>query len=201
MVQTPVWTSMKLLIDRALQSLETPFAMRVFFLLSFLDSALLPIPVETLSLPMLAARRNPWPIAVWGTVASVLGGIAGYLIGYALLNSVGMWLSDLYGLTARFEELKSEADANLASGAWIVFVGAVAPIPFKLVTIAAGAIGFSFPLFLLVSSVGRGVRFAAFSLGFHFFGDELRGLLSAHLRGAAAVVLVVMVAGMAMILV
>ncbi|MEM0969298.1 MAG: DedA family protein, partial [Verrucomicrobiota bacterium] len=73
---------MKPLIEKALSSLEKPLAMRIFFLISFLESALLPIPIESLSIPLFTARKNPWPIVIWGTVRSVAGGMVGYLIGF-----------------------------------------------------------------------------------------------------------------------
>ncbi len=186
---------MKPLIEKALSSLEKPIAMRIFFLVSFLESALLPVPIESLSIPLLTARRNPWPIAVWGSLSSVLGGAAGFFIGYALFGTVGTWIVETYGVTAQYEDLKVQVSENMSKGSWVIFLGAVMPIPFKLVSIAAGAIGFSFPVFLLVAAFGRTLRYSAFALAFHFFGDHLRGFIHARPRLMSVVICVVMIAG------
>lgn len=173
--------------------------MRIFFLLSFLESAFLPVPIESLSIPLLTARKNPWPIAFWGSVSSILGCIVGFLIGCFLLSTVGEWMISNYGMTEKFAEIKQVASENTAKGSWIVFLGAVSPIPFKLVSIAAGAIGFPFLIFLLIASIGRSLRFAAFAVAFHFFGDQLRGWVKTRPRMMTIIIVAVMVLGFALL--
>lgn len=169
--------------------------MRIFFLLSFLESALIPIPIESLSIPLLTARRNPWPVALWGSISSTLGGVAGYLIGFALFGTLGQWMIEVYGFTEKFEQVKAQANENLWKGCWVVFLGAISPIPFKLVSIAAGAVSFSFPLFLLVAAFGRTLRYCLFALAFHIFGDKLRDWVQSRPRMMAAIIVVIMILG------
>jgi len=190
----------KFLIEKALNVLEKPLAMRIFFLISFLESAFLPIPVESLSIPLLTARENPWPIAIWGTVSSVLGGIVGYLIGLVLFETVGQLIINVYGLQEQYESITATADENLLKGSWIVLLGAVSPLPFKLVSIAAGTIGFHFLVFMVVATVGRAIRFFAFAAAFHFFGDRLRAIIHRYPRAMSVLVILVMLAGFGLLL-
>lgn len=144
------------LYDRVIRWARHRHAERYLVGLSFAESSFFPIPPEALLVPMtLAEPRKGWRFALATTVASVLGGAAGYAIGLfaadavePLLRSVGYW--DEYQLaTAWF-------------GTWgflAVFVAGISPVPYKISTIAAGALHMLFPLFMLASVVGRGARF------------------------------------------
>lgn len=124
--------------------------------LSFAESSFFPVPPDVLLAPMALARPDKaWNYALLTTLASVLGGILGYVIGLfafelvePLIRDWGYW--DAY-LRARdwFERW----------GFWAVFLAGVSPIPYKVFTITAGVIAMSFPLFVLASIIGRGVRF------------------------------------------
>jgi membrane protein YqaA with SNARE-associated domain len=192
---------MKTLIERALTSLEKPIAMRIFVVVSFLESALLPIPVETLSIPLLTSRPNPWPVAFWGSLSSVLGGVAGYFIGLALFDTLGRWLIELYGVTDQYLALTREASADLSDGSWLIMVGAVTPIPFKLVSIAAGAVQFPFLVFVVVATLGRSLRFTAFAFAFHCFGDRLREIIHRRPTLISTLVVVLLIGGFAILLI
>jgi len=190
---------MKPLIEKALSSLEKPIAMRIFVLISFLESALLPIPIESLSIPLLTARKNPWPIAFWGSISSVLGGIAGYFIGFALFETLGQWIIQTYGMQEQYENLKITAASNLGKGAWLIIIGAITPIPFKLVSIACGAVHFHFLIFVLMAVIGRSARYFFFSLAFHIFGDRLRQFVHERPRLMTVVIVLVMIGGFALV--
>ncbi len=173
--------------------------MRIFFLVSFLESALLPIPIESLSIPLLTARKNPWPIALWGSVSSVLGGMVGYLIGFALFGTLGRWIIETYGVGEQYEQIKTIASENLWKASWVVFLGAITPIPFKLVSIACGAVQIPFLVFLAVAAFGRSLRYSLFALAFHVFGDRLRRVVHEHPRAMSALIIVVMIGGFALL--
>ncbi len=124
--------------------------------LSFAESSFFPIPPDVMLAPMALARRNrAWIYALITTVASVLGGVLGYLIGMYGLEAVepvlqnhGYW--DKY-LTAQewFEKW----------GFWAVFIAGFSPIPYKVFTISAGAAAMSLLPFVVASLIGRGARF------------------------------------------
>ncbi len=123
---------------------------------SFAESSFFPIPPDIMLAPMVIARPTcAWRFALLTTVASVLGGAFGYLIGTfffdvaePLIRQVGYW--DYYLLVrAWFDQW----------GVWTIFIAAFTPIPYKVFTIAAGAVAMAFLPFVLASLVGRGARF------------------------------------------
>ena len=144
------------LYDSALRWARHRHAERYLAGLSFAESSFFPIPPEAILVPMtLAEPRRGWRFALVTTVASVLGGAAGYAIGWfaadavePILRSVGYW--DGYLLAIEW----------FAMWGFLAVLGAgFSPIPYKIFTIAAGALHMLFPLFVLASLVGRGARF------------------------------------------
>lgn len=124
--------------------------------LSFAESSFFPIPPDTMLAPMALARpEQAWRLATLTTVMSVLGGVAGYLIGWLafdlvapLLHSAGYWEGYL-AVREWFDRW----------GFWAIFVAGFSPIPYKLFTIAAGVINMAFLPFVVASAIGRGARF------------------------------------------
>ena len=124
--------------------------------LSFAESSFFPIPPDVMLAPMaLAKPERAWQFALLTTVASVLGGILGYLIGMfafemiePLLHSAGYWEKYLQ-TRAWFDEW----------GIWVVFIAGFSPIPYKVFTITAGVVSMVFIPFVIASAIGRGARF------------------------------------------
>jgi membrane protein YqaA with SNARE-associated domain len=147
-------------------------APRALAVVSFAESSFFPIPPDVLLVPMvLADRARAWFYAALCTVASVLGGLAGYAIGYFLFETIGRWIVDLYGMHKAFEAFRaSYADWGL----WIILIKGLTPIPFKIVTIASGAAKFDLLVFALASLVTRGARFFLVAALVHRFGPPIR---------------------------
>jgi len=123
---------------------------------SFAESSFFPIPPDVMLCPMILARpERAYFYAGVCTVASVLGGILGYAIGY-FLNDVGLWVLSLMGHGDGLEHFKAWFDDW---GLWVILIKGLTPIPYKLVTIASGLAAFSFPVFMAASVVTRGGRF------------------------------------------
>ncbi|MCB1735326.1 MAG: DedA family protein [Gammaproteobacteria bacterium] len=124
--------------------------------LSFAESSFFPIPPDVMLAPMsLAQPEKAWHFAFLTTVASVVGGVAGYFIGVfffdliePLLHDAGYWDRYLHA-RAWFEEW----------GFWAIFIAGFSPIPYKVFTIAAGAMSMAFLPFVVASAIGRGTRF------------------------------------------
>ena len=144
------------LYERVMQWAEHRHAPRYLVGLSFAESSFFPIPPDVMLAPMaLAQPQKAWNFALLTSVASVLGGVAGYLIGAfafelvePLLHSAGYWDSYL------------KAKAWFAEwGFWVVFLAGFTPIPYKIFTITAGVISMAFLPFVLASIVGRSARF------------------------------------------
>jgi membrane protein YqaA with SNARE-associated domain len=109
--------------------------------------------------------------AIVTTVASVLGALLGYLIGAMLMDSVGNWLLDLYD-PHRSNWARVEA-WYLKYGALALLVAAITPIPYKVFTIASGALGMAIVPFVAYSLLGRGLRFGAEGVLLRFFGAPI----------------------------
>ena len=107
---------------------------------SFAESSFFPIPPDIMLIPMvLADRARWWRVAAVCTVASVLGGLAGYAIGAVLWETIGLPLIDFYGYAGKMETFVGHYNEW---GAWIVFTAGLTPIPYKVITIASGVSGF-----------------------------------------------------------
>ena len=125
---------------------------------SFAESSFFPVPPDVMLAPMILARpEKAYFYAFVCTVASVLGGIAGYAIGY-YLTDLGLWLMSLLGHADGLEEFQHWFDRW---GLAVILIKGLTPVPYKLVTIASGLAAFSFPVFVAASVVTRGGRFFA----------------------------------------
>lgn len=167
-------------------------AMRSLAAISFAESSFFPIPPDVMMVPMILARRDQaYRIAAVCTIASVLGAILGYAIGYFLYDSVGLWLVHAYGLSHGIEDFRRWYDQW---GAAIILVKGLTPIPFKLVTIASGFAGFNFPLFLATAMVTRGARFFLAAWLLKRFGEPVQGFIEKRLN-LVGIVTLVMIGG------
>jgi len=145
------------LYDMALRWARHRHAPRYLAGLSFAESSFFPIPPDVMLMPMSLARpeRAMW-FATLTTVASVLGGMAGYAIGYFALE----WVEPLIGEGGRWAAAYSKASQWFDQwGFWAVLLAGFSPIPYKVFTIAAGALAMAFAPFVLASAIGRGARF------------------------------------------
>jgi membrane protein YqaA with SNARE-associated domain len=165
--------------DWAMRQSASPHAMRALGIVAFLESSIFPIPPDAMIVPMVLARpHEAWRIGLVATVASVIGGLAGYLIGYALLETVGQWIIGLYGLADRVAEYQA---AYNRWGLWIILIKGLTPIPYKLVTIASGMAHFSLPVFILASILTRGMRFFLVAGLLRWYGSPIRDFIEARL--------------------
>lgn len=145
------------LYDRVIKWSRHRHAPRYLALLSFSESSFFPIPPDVMLAPMVLARRErAWYLASVTTIASVLGGLLGYLIGWVLFDQIGQPIIDLYGAERQFETVKDWFDQY---GVWVVFVAGFSPIPYKLFTVTSGVLAMALAPFILASAVGRGARF------------------------------------------
>ncbi len=144
------------LYERVLSWASHPHAERYLAALSFAESSFFPIPPDVMLAPMcLADRARAWRFAAITAVASLLGGIAGYAIGFFLFAAIEPWLQQS-GYWPAYVHGKEWFDSW---GVWAVLIAGFSPIPYKVFTIAAGAAVLNFPAFVIASLVGRGARF------------------------------------------
>jgi membrane protein YqaA with SNARE-associated domain len=124
--------------------------------MSFAESSFFPVPPDVMLAPMCLARpERAWRFALLTTVTSVAGGLAGYAIGYFAFEALAPWLQTTKYWTSYQTAVQWFSDY----GFWAVFIAGFSPIPYKVFTIAAGALSMALLPFTLASIIGRGARF------------------------------------------
>jgi membrane protein YqaA with SNARE-associated domain len=180
--------------DRTLAIARGPNAERALFVMSFAESSFFPLPPDLLLGPMAAAEPSKWVrYTLTCTVASVLGGLLGYAIGMFLMDTVGGAILNFFGYAGeRFEALEAQ---YARYGLWVILIKGLTPIPYKLVTIASGALHFSLPVFVAASIVTRGARFTLVAWIFQRFGPQIAPVIEKRMGLILLVVALVIVAG------
>ena len=169
------------------------YAMWGLAVVSFVESSFFPIPPDVMLIPMVVAKRKDWwRIALVCTAASVLGAMLGYAIGAMLFETLGRWLIEFYHAGGTFERLVGWYD----QWGWIgILAGAVTPLPYKVLTIFSGTVGFSIPVFIAVSIVGRGLRFFLVAGLLYWFGEPIRAFIEKRLTLVFVAFMVLLVGG------
>jgi membrane protein YqaA with SNARE-associated domain len=205
------------LYDWVLHWSETPYALPALFLISFAESSFFPIPPDVLLIALvLGSTTRWWRYAAWCTVASVLGGMAGYAIGMVAWETVGIFILEnivhvqLTEVDGREDialpaYLTSQFGASLGGNylfqvydkwnAWIVFVFGLTPLPYKLVTISAGVAQIDFLIFLVSSILSRGLRFFVVAWLLGRFGGHAKDFIDRYFGLAATVFVLLLIGG------
>jgi membrane protein YqaA with SNARE-associated domain len=181
------------LYDWCIDAAHKPHAMWTMGAVAFAESSCFPVPPDVMLIPMALARpERAYIMAAWCTVASVIGGMAGYAIGALLYDSVGAWLIHLYGYGDKVETFRA---AYAQWGAWIILLKGLTPIPYKIVTITSGFAGYNFPLFVVFSIIARGIRFFILAFLLHRYGEQARHIIEKRLGLWVTLVAAVVVIG------
>lgn len=147
--------------------------------ISFIESSVFPIPPDVLIIPMvLAERAKAWLIATVCTIASVAGGLLGYVIGYFLFEQLGQPVLSFYGYTEQFQEFRG---IYREWGFWFVAAAGFTPFPYKVITIASGVLTLNPLVFVVASVVSRGGRFFILCGLLWYFGQPIRGFIERNL--------------------
>ena len=158
---------------------ERPAAPVWLFAIAFAEASFFPIPPDALLIPMaLAQPRKAFWFAFICTCGSVLGGALGYAIGFFLLDKLAQPIIHVYLYDAAFAGFQA---IFAQYGVWVILIKGLTPIPYKIVTIAAGAAAFSFPLFMGASVVTRGGRFFLLATLLRIFGESVREFIEKRL--------------------
>jgi membrane protein YqaA with SNARE-associated domain len=161
--------------------------------IAFAEASFFPIPPDALLVPLALARpRAAWRLAALCTVASVAGGALGYLIGLEVFDQLARPILALYGYGAAYAAFQAKFQEY---GLWIILVKGLTPIPYKIVTIAAGAARFDFGMFMLASLLTRGARFFLVAALLHYFGDSVRVFIERRLTLVTSALAVGIVGG------
>lgn len=181
------------LYDWTLSLAAGPRAPAALGSVSFVESSVFPIPPDILLIPMVIARRDKaWWYALLCTVASVAGGVLGYLIGMFLFEQVAVPILSFYGKMEKFDEFR---DVFNHWGWWFVFIAGLTPFPYKVITIASGVAGLSLPVFVVASIVSRGLRFFVVAGLLYLFGPVIKDFIEKRLGLMFTLFVVLLVGG------
>jgi len=169
----------KRLYDWTMGLANTPHALWALAVVAFLESSVFPIPPDVLMIPMIIARPSrAFVIAGVALIASVLGGMFGYYIGWGMFETVGRPVLEFYGKDAYFDEFATRYNEW---GAWAVLIAGVTPFPYKVITILSGATGLNFAVFMVASVIARGLRFFIVATLLWKFGAPIRHFIERRL--------------------
>ena len=183
--------------DWVLSWAPTPYAVPALFLLAFAESSFFPVPPDVLLVAMcIGAVNKSYRFAFWCAVGSVVGGMAGYGIGYYLWDNDGVqsfFFEYIPGVTPdsveKVRNIYSEWDF------WIVFAAAFTPIPYKVITILAGVCAINFPMFVIASTVGRSARVFLVAWLFKRYGPGMKDFIEKRFALVTTIGTIVLVGG------
>lgn len=170
-----------------------PAGVYALFLLAFAESSFFPIPPDVLLIALcVGAPSKSFRFALVCTVGSVLGGVAGYAIGFWGYEAIGQPIVQAYHGEPVMEKIKVWYDDY---GFWGNLAAAVTPIPYKVFTIASGVFKFDFLQFVIASVVGRGLRFFVVGGLIYKFGPKMKELIEKYFDLFAIVGMILLIGG------
>ena len=164
-------------------------------IISFIESFIFPIPPDVLIIPMTIAKKNDWvKIAFVATTGSVLGALLGYLIGFVFFNEIGIKIFELYGVdNTYFLKEKFSSEGGVIAWMTLLAIAGFTPVPFKLLTITSGFVGFNIFYFLIVSAITRGTRFFLISFLIGKFGSAMKEIIEKKLIKVSIVISIIII--------
>ncbi|PFG09750.1 MULTISPECIES: YqaA family protein [unclassified Marinobacter] len=153
---------------------------------SFLESILIPIPLEVILVPLMQARRSQ--IFLLSTIAllgCLAGATVGYFVGYFVFDAAGQLLVEMVSTPEQFEHVRMRMEGD---GFWFIMSVGVIPIPFQIAMLAAGATRYSFFLFMLASALSRALRYYGLGMLVLIAGNHAQAIFERHKVSAAIVV-------------
>ena len=183
---------LKKIYDWMMKQAAGPHAEKALAAVSFAEASFFPIPPDVMLVPMVLARpEKAWRTALICSIASVAGGFLGYAIGY-FVQPLGLWILALFGHPDGLAEFRC---FFAKWGAAVILIKGLTPIPYKLVTIAAGLAQFSLLWFFVCSTLTRSLRFFVVAGLVKRFGPQITETLEKRFYLVTTVVLAVVVIG------
>ncbi|WP_416797114.1 YqaA family protein [Ciceribacter azotifigens] len=166
--------------------------------IAFIESSIFLVPADVLYLPMALARpERAWRYATIATVASVLGGIAGWFLGYYAFEAIARPILEFYGKLDAFERLRTGVDYQTVL-LLLVTSGLAHLPPIKVVTILSGVAHINLGLFIVSAIAARGGRFLLLAWLLRRYGAPIRDFIEkrlGHIAAAGAAVLIALYVG------
>lgn len=191
------------LYDWVLHWAETPYGPLALFLIAFAESSFFPIPPDALLIALvLGSRTKAFQFAGMTMLGSVIGGTAGYAIGYYAwwatpgVEFTGLALFFFDFIPGFHQEQFFEIQKQFVEyDFWIIFTAGFTPIPYKIFTIASGAFDISFIMFLIASAVSRGARFFIVAGLLYLYGEKIKAFIDKYFDWVAIAFTVLLIGG------
>lgn len=181
-----------------LKKSESPAYSWIVFWLTICESIFLFVPPEVfMTPPIIANKKRALPITVAAALGSLVGGVIAYLIGMWLYDSVGIWLIETFSNPELIETAIKPMFSKY--GILIIVLTAVTPIPYKLLAIWLGFIGYPMLLFLVVSAIFRTGRFAIVGLLLYLFQERANQIVKKYFWPLIIVAIVAAILGIGLI--
>jgi membrane protein YqaA with SNARE-associated domain len=181
------------LYDWTIHWSRTGYATVALFVIAVAEASVFPVPPDVLMIPMVVARpRRWWWTALVCTAGSVIGAVGGWLIGWGLYEAVGEPIVRAYHLEEKMVHVGQRYEENAFL---TVVTAAFTPIPFKVITIAAGLFKVSLPMVVFAALVGRAGRFFLVAGLLRLFGERMAALIEKYFDLLAFAFLVLLVGG------
>ena len=162
-----------------LKKSEHPAYSWIVFILTIFESIFLFIPPEVfMTPPIIADKKRAVPITIATSLGSIVGGAIAYMIGAWLWDSVGIWLINTFSNPELIESTIKPMFTKY--GIMIIVLTAVTPIPYKLLAIWLGFIGYPIWIFLAVSAIFRTGRFATIATLLYFFQERANAIVKKY---------------------
>jgi membrane protein YqaA with SNARE-associated domain len=163
-----------------IENAKKPIAERILYFVSFVDSFISPMPPDPFLAVLTVINPKRWlRYAFYTMLFGVIGGLVGYVIGFALFEYVGEQLVALYNFQEGLQKM-GEAFSNHAFLS--ILIAAFTPIPYQIFTVAAGLFRINLIVFIIASILGRGARFFIVALLMRFIGEHCAKLVLKYLN-------------------
>ncbi len=188
---------LKRLYDWVLHWAETPYGVWALLVLAFSESSFFPIPPDVLLIALaISIPRKSLNYALVCTAGSVAGGAFGYFLGLKLMESVGIPIINFYGAMEQYEKLKilyHQYDV------WVVATAGFTIIPYKLITITAGAVNLDFSNFIITSAASRAARFFLVAALIFRYGEPIKAFIEKYFNILSVLFIILLVGGFLLI--
>ena len=175
----------------------TKYALPALAILAFAESSFFPIPPDVLLIAMaVAVPMKAFRYAAVCSVASVLGGMFGYFLGWQFMDLVGTPIVEFYHFQEQFAKIGSWYEEY---NAWAVGAAGFTPLPYKVFTLAAGAFEINFPVFVLASLASRSARFFIVAGLIYKFGAPIKVFIEKYFNLLSIVFIVLLFAGFVLV--
>lgn len=174
---------------------KKPHAMWTLSGVSFIESSVFPIPPDIILIPMVMANpKRWWMIALVCTIASVLGGLLGYAIGMFFFDAIAMPALEALHKADAFHAFRARIETAPETSFFTVAGAGFTPFPFKVITIASGAVQMALPVFIVAAVISRGARFFLEAALLRFFGQAAVRFLKERMALASTIIFAFVIA-------